>query len=78
MTALLQIQNLSVDFHTDDAVVHAVDGVDLEVHEGEIVGVTGHARTLADNPPPPTPPHRPPTPAILELWLPFCTVTPLL
>ncbi|WP_433077069.1 ABC transporter ATP-binding protein [Dactylosporangium sp. CA-052675] len=43
MSVLLRIENLSVDFHTDDAVVHAVDGVDLEVHEGEIVAVVGES-----------------------------------
>nr|BFE56086.1 ABC transporter ATP-binding protein [Dactylosporangium thailandense] len=43
MSVLLRIENLSVDFHTDDGVVHAVDGVDLEVHEGEIVAVVGES-----------------------------------
>ncbi|GAA3299181.1 ABC transporter ATP-binding protein [Dactylosporangium vinaceum] len=42
-TPLLRIENLSVDFRTDDAVVHAVDGVDLEVDAGEIVAVVGES-----------------------------------
>ncbi|GAA4249270.1 ABC transporter ATP-binding protein [Dactylosporangium darangshiense] len=40
---LLKIEDLSVDFHTDGAVVHAVAGVDLEVHPGEIVAVVGES-----------------------------------
>ncbi|MGI5238330.1 ABC transporter ATP-binding protein [Dactylosporangium sp. CA-139066] len=40
---LLQIKDLSVEFHTDGTVVQAVAGVDLEVHAGEIVAVVGES-----------------------------------
>ncbi|MFL6127049.1 ABC transporter ATP-binding protein [Actinophytocola sp.] len=40
---LLRIESLRVDFPTDDGVVHAVDGVDLEVFPGEIVAVVGES-----------------------------------
>ena len=41
--ALLQIDNLVVDFATDDGVVRAVDGVSLVVNPGEIVGLVGES-----------------------------------
>jgi oligopeptide/dipeptide ABC transporter ATP-binding protein len=40
---LLRIEGLSVDFRTDDGVVHAVAGVDLSVWPGEIVAVVGES-----------------------------------
>ncbi|MGI5228812.1 ABC transporter ATP-binding protein [Actinoallomurus sp. CA-142502] len=40
---LLSIENLVVDFATDDGVVHAVDGVSLTVRAGEIVAVVGES-----------------------------------
>ncbi|WP_433206007.1 ABC transporter ATP-binding protein [Dactylosporangium sp. CS-047395] len=40
---LLKIEDLTVEFHMDDLVVHAVDGVDLEINEGEIVAVVGES-----------------------------------
>jgi oligopeptide/dipeptide ABC transporter ATP-binding protein len=40
---LLHIDGLSVDFRTDDGVVHAVAGVDLSVWPGEIVAVVGES-----------------------------------
>jgi oligopeptide/dipeptide ABC transporter ATP-binding protein len=44
MTApLLSIQSLSVDFRTDDAVVHAVREVSIDVWRGEIVAVVGES-----------------------------------
>jgi len=40
---LLSIENLVVDFATDDGLVHAVDGVSLTVRTGEIVAVVGES-----------------------------------
>jgi dipeptide transport system ATP-binding protein len=41
--ALLDIRNLSVDFQTHAGVVRAVEGVDLAVDEGEVVGIVGES-----------------------------------
>jgi peptide/nickel transport system ATP-binding protein len=38
---LLSVQDLVVNFHTLDGVVHALDGVTLEVRKGEILGLVG-------------------------------------
>lgn len=43
MTALLSIEDLSVDFHTDGGVVQAVKNVDLSVEPGEIRGLVGES-----------------------------------
>ena len=40
---LLQIRNLSVSFRTRSESVRAVDGVDLEVYPGEVLGVVGES-----------------------------------
>ncbi len=40
---LLDIKNLKTYFYTDDGVVPAVDGVDMHIDEGEIVGVVGES-----------------------------------
>lgn len=40
---MLDINNFSVDFHTDGGVVHAVKNVSLSVGEGEIRGLVGES-----------------------------------
>ena len=40
---LLKVRNLKTYFFTDDGVVKAVDGVDFEVHPGEILGLVGES-----------------------------------
>jgi peptide/nickel transport system ATP-binding protein len=38
---LLEIENLVVEYHTDDAIIHAVNGVNLSVKKGETIGLVG-------------------------------------
>ncbi|QQR91481.1 MAG: ABC transporter ATP-binding protein [Myxococcales bacterium] len=40
---LLDIQNLAVDFRTDEGVLRAVDGVSFRVNKGSVVGVVGES-----------------------------------
>ena len=40
---LLSVQGLAVDFATMDGVVHAVEGVDLEIAAGETVAIVGES-----------------------------------
>ncbi|MGM1017288.1 MAG: ABC transporter ATP-binding protein [Actinomycetota bacterium] len=42
-TPLLSVQSLAVDFATMDGVVHAVEGVDLEISAGETVAIVGES-----------------------------------
>jgi len=41
--ALLEIENLSVDFPSHDAVMHAVEGVSLSLEAGEVLGIVGES-----------------------------------
>ncbi len=41
--ALLEIRNLSVEFPTARGLVRAVENVDLDVNEGEVVGIVGES-----------------------------------
>ena len=41
--ALLEIEDLHVDFPTQGGVMHAVDGVDLTLDEGEVLGIVGES-----------------------------------
>ena len=40
---VLEIKDLSVDFMTVRGIVYAVQGVDLEVKQGEIHGIVGES-----------------------------------
>jgi peptide/nickel transport system ATP-binding protein/oligopeptide transport system ATP-binding protein len=40
---LLDVQNLTVSFHTDDGAFKAVDNVSLQVNRGEVVGLIGES-----------------------------------
>ena len=41
--ALLELRGLTVDFATDDGVVHAVDGIDLTLGRGRTLGLVGES-----------------------------------
>ena len=38
---LLEVSHLKTYFYTEDGVVKAVDGVDLTVYPGEVIGLVG-------------------------------------
>ncbi len=40
---ILELQDLHTYFYTEDGVVKAVDGVDLQVYEGEVLGLVGES-----------------------------------
>ncbi|HVW19546.1 MAG TPA: ABC transporter ATP-binding protein, partial [Solirubrobacteraceae bacterium] len=41
--ALLEVAGLEVRFDTEDGVVHAVDGVSLELERGQVLGLVGES-----------------------------------
>ena len=40
---LLQVEDMSVEFHTPSGIVHAVSHVSFTLHEGEILGIVGES-----------------------------------
>ena len=38
---ILEIRDLVIEYHTDEAIVHAVNGVQLDVKQGETIGLVG-------------------------------------
>ena len=38
---ILEIRDLVVEYHTDEAVIHAVNGVNLNIRQGETIGLVG-------------------------------------
>ncbi len=39
--AILEISDLVIEYHTDDAVIHALNGINLSVKQGETIGLVG-------------------------------------
>lgn len=41
--ALLEIENLTVDFPSRNSVMHAVDGISLRLEAGDVLGIVGES-----------------------------------
>ena len=40
---MLSVHNLQTEFHTDDGILRAVDGIDIQVKSGQFVGIVGES-----------------------------------
>ena len=43
MAAILQVKELDTQFHTQDGIVHAVNGISYDLSEGETLGIVGES-----------------------------------
>ena len=43
MTALLEVENLSLQFRTDEGLITAVDNVSFSLNRGEVMGLVGES-----------------------------------
>ena len=43
MTRLLELKGLKTQFHTEEGVIHAVNGVSLSLNNGETLGIVGES-----------------------------------
>lgn len=43
MEPILEVKNLKIQFKTDDNYIQAVDGVDLKINQGELLGLVGES-----------------------------------
>ena len=43
MATLLDVRDLRTEFHTRDGIVHAINGVNLALEEGETLGIVGES-----------------------------------
>ena len=41
MSKLLEVKKLTVQYTTDDAVIHAVNGISFDIEEGQTLGIVG-------------------------------------
>ena len=41
MPSVIQVRSLTKTFHSQSEIIHALNGVDLDVEEGEILGILG-------------------------------------
>jgi peptide/nickel transport system ATP-binding protein len=38
---LLELRDLSIEYHTDDAIIYAVNNIHLSIKKGETIGLVG-------------------------------------